>query len=275
MLMTDTDQPKPSVGPLETSAKKAFPFTLACPSFIYPAGYVENVRLLAPIVDEIQLLFFESLFSDSLPSPALIRKLARLGRDGDTTFNVHLPSDIHLGHPEADVRRRSVSVLTDLIARCEPLDPTTFTLHLNRDALMADNERWQAYTIASLEAVLAAGISSRLISVENLAYDFNLAAPVVEGLDLSVCMDMGHLMAHGQATRPFFERWQDRITVVHLHGVDGAKDHLPLNRLAPAHMTKAMNLLQRFGGVVSLEVYSVAALNASMQHLLHQWLKGV
>jgi hypothetical protein len=80
--------------PWQPCVKNGSPFPCACPSFVYPAGYVDNVRHLAPHVDEIELLFFESRFADSLPSRALIRELAQLARSGDITYNVHLPTDI-------------------------------------------------------------------------------------------------------------------------------------------------------------------------------------
>jgi len=256
--------------PLETVCKKQFAFPVACPSFVYRAGYMENVRRLAPFVDEIQLLFFESRSADSRPSRSLIQELVRLGREGDITYNVHLPSDIHPGHRDIDERRRAAAVLTDLMARCDPLNPTTFTLHLNRDASEVNDARWLEDTVGTLKAVLSGGASGRRISVENTDYDFDLAAPVVEELDLSVCMDMGHLMARGKALAPFFDRWQDRITIVHLHGVAGTADHLPLDRLSPAHMSAVLTLLNRFSGVVSLEVYSVDALNASIAHLMRE-----
>lgn len=259
--------PEPAADALKTVAKGAFAFTLACPSFVFRAGYAENVRRLAPFVDQIQLLFFESRLADRLPSPALIDELVSLGREKVVTFNVHLPSDIFPGHHEADQRRHAVAVLTDLVARCKPLCPSTFTLHLEHDPLDPDARRWQDHTTATLESVLASGIDSRLISIENLNYDFALAAPIVEALDLSVCMDMGHLMARGEALAPFFERWQDRVPIVHLHGVDGAKDHLPLDRLLEAHAAEVLHLLKGFDGVVSLEVYSVAALETSLEWL--------
>ncbi|BBO72287.1 hypothetical protein DSCA_62170 [Desulfosarcina alkanivorans] len=261
----------PSFPPLETVCKKRFPFSMACPSFVYPAGYTDNVRHLAPFVDEIELLFFESRFADSLPSRSMIRELAQLARNGGITYNVHLPTDIRVGHRDAGVRQTAVDVLTRTIDRCAPLDPTTFTLHLERDRSEPDDRRWQAHTAESLEAVLANGIPRRCISVENLGYDFELAAPVVEKLDLSVCMDLGHLMAHNKAITAFFDRWRDRITIFHLHGVDGARDHLPLDRLSTARMVRVLELLDRFCGVVSLEVFSFEALNASLSHLLDRW----
>jgi sugar phosphate isomerase/epimerase len=112
--------------------------------------------------------------------------------------------------------------------------------------------------------VLDTGIDSRHISIENLNYDFRLAAPIVETLDFSVCMDMGHLLARGEALAPFYTRWQDRIPVVHLHGVEGTKDHLPLDRLSEPAAAEVLTLLEGFLGVVSLEVYSVASLEASL-----------
>lgn len=201
--MADAREPTTVFEPLRVSAKKAFPFTLACPSFIYRAGYAENVRHLAPFVDEIELLFFESRFADSLPSTALIRELAELGKTGDVSYNIHLPTDIHPGHPHADLRQRAVEVLKRFIDRCLPLDPSTFTLHLNRDPADLQVDRWQAATIESLEKALAGRLPGQRLSIENIDAAFFLAAPIIKDLDLGVCMDMGHLLVYGEDLEPF------------------------------------------------------------------------
>jgi sugar phosphate isomerase/epimerase len=272
--MSENKRPTQSYPPLATVCKKQFPFSLCCPSFVYPAGYVDNVRQLAPFVDEIELLFFESRFADSLPSREMIRELVQLARSGDITYNVHLPTDICLGHRDAGVRQTAVDVLTRTIARCAPLDPTTFTLHLARDSSEPDYRRWQAnVTVTSLENVLATGIPGRRLSVENLDDGLESAGPVIRQLDLSVCMDMGHIMARGGDLTAFYDRWRERITVAHLHGVDGDRDHLPLDRLSDTLMIEVLGLLKRFSAAVSLEVFSFGALNASMRHLRHEWLK--
>jgi sugar phosphate isomerase/epimerase len=269
--MTGPQPPPRHFAPLETICKNRFPFALACPSFVYPAGYVDNVRHLAPFVDEIELLFFESRFADSRPSRTLVRELAELGSAGGITYNVHLPTDIDLGHEEAGIRLHAVNVLKEVIERCAPLNPTTFTLHLVHDPADPGIERWQDQCVTSLAAVLAGGIPSRRISVENIGHDFAPATPVIEQLDMSVCMDMGHLMAHGQDVAAFYERWRERITIAHLHGVDGARDHLPLDRLSKVLMVTVLALLQRFAHTVCLEVYSPEALNASLRHLANEW----
>jgi endonuclease IV len=204
--------------------KKQFPFSLCCPSFVYPAGYVDNVRQLAPFVDEIELLFFESRFADSLPSREMIRELVQLARSGDITYNVHLPTDICLGHRDAGVRQTAVDVLTRTIARCAPLDPTTFTLHLARDSSEPDYRRWQANVVTSLENVLATGIPGRRLSVENLDDGLESAGPVIRQLDLSVCMDMGHIMARG-------------VTLRHFMTAGGSGSRLPICTVSTAIVT--------------------------------------
>ena len=259
--------------PLDNACKNAFPFRLACPSFVYPAGYVDNVRHLAPYVDEIQLLFFESR-SPSLPSRELIRQLANLAETESISYNIHLPSDLFAGHPEANERRRAVAVLRQVLNRCIPLAASTYTLHLNRnpeECAELAMDRWQAYLVDTVERILPPDFDRRLISVETLDYPFEQVAPVIAAADLCVCMDMGHLMVRGVDITTFFERWQDRISIVHLHGVDGASDHLPLNRLTGREMRAVLDILRAFSGVVSLEVYSHADLNASLDHLRREW----
>ena len=265
--MTGEPTAPPPAIPLRTPLKRTFPFSLACPSFIYRAGYAENVRCLAPFVDEVELLFFESRFADSLPSPALIGELEALGQEGDVAYNVHLPTDIFPGHRESAEHRRAVTVLREMVRRCMPLAPTTFTLHLNRDPSEPDDRRWQERCIAAVETVVADGLPGRRISVENIDYDFAKAVPVVEALDLSMCMDMGHLMVRNEPLAAFHARWRERITIVHLHGVDGNRDHLPLDRLAPDRLQTALALLHGFRGTLSLEVFSREALDASLARM--------
>jgi sugar phosphate isomerase/epimerase len=264
------EQPFP---PLTTVCKGRFPFPVACPSFVYPAGYEENVRCLAPFVDEIQLLFFESE-PQGLPSPALIQELSGLAAGCGIGYNIHLPSDVYPGHPDPDERRRAAEAIHTIMQRCQDLSPSTFTLHLERNPAGTENlpvERWQQYLLESLEFMLPPETPTRKISIETLDYPLEWVAPVIEAMDFSVCMDMGHLLVHGIDLRAFYENWKDRITVVHLHGVDGNEDHLSLDRLSDEQMRTVFGLLQALKKVVVLENYSCPRLNASLACLADGW----
>ncbi|BBO74481.1 hypothetical protein DSCW_18980 [Desulfosarcina widdelii] len=271
--MPNQGNPKHFFPPLTTVCKNRFPFPVACPSFVYPAGYEENVCRLAPFVDEIQLLFFESE-PRSLPTPALIQELSDLAASHDIAYHIHLPSDIYPGHPDPDERRRAVVAIHTIMERCQVLSPSTFTLHLERNPAGTENlpvERWRQYLLESLERMLPQKTSPGKISVETLDYPLEWAAPVIEAMDLSVCMDMGHLLVHGEDLQAFYENWKDRITVIHLHGVDGSEDHLALDRLSDERMRTVLGLLQALKKVVVIENYSYPRLNASLACLAEGW----
>jgi sugar phosphate isomerase/epimerase len=263
----------PSFPPLQTISKNRFPFAVACPSFVYPAGYVENVRRLAPFVDEIQLLFFES-DPRSLPSPALVQELSDLADGHGIGYQIHLPSDIYPDHPDPDERRRAVEAIRTIVERCGVLSPSTFTLHLERNPAGTENlplERWRQYLSEGLERMLPSHTPPRKISVETLDYPLEWVAPVIEARGLSVCMDMGHLLAYGVDLRGFYENWKDRISVVHLHGVDESEDHLSLDRLSDDRLKTVLQLLQALNKAVVLENYAYPRLNASLACLADAW----
>ncbi len=56
-----------------------YPFRLATTSYIYKAGWAANVEKLAPCMDEIELVFFESR-PDALPDIQEIKALRHLAK---------------------------------------------------------------------------------------------------------------------------------------------------------------------------------------------------
>ena len=77
---------------LKHSYKKKYPFSLSVPSFIYPAGYEDNVKMLGPFVDEVELLFMSGEKEEYLPDNSLIERLQVLSRIYDIKYNIHLPT---------------------------------------------------------------------------------------------------------------------------------------------------------------------------------------
>ena len=64
------------------SYKGLFPFKLGTTSYIYPAPILPNVMRLAPFLDEIELVLFESSCEDNLPGKDQIHRLKELSRIG-------------------------------------------------------------------------------------------------------------------------------------------------------------------------------------------------
>lgn len=259
--------------PLPKSYKGLYPFKLGTTSYIYPDGYTQNVKMLAPYVDEIELLLFESA-PDSLPSNHEIKKLLLLSNEFDLTYNVHLPTDISLSDPEPSIRHTSMETLKRVIDLTASLCPSTYTLHLSYDEKGFDSEqikKWQDRLYRSVGRFIATGVNPEIISIETLTYPMEWVENILNDFNLSVCIDLGHLMVYGFDMETVFNRYCHRTSIIHLHGVENHKDHLPLNMLSKEKSEIVMEILKRFNGVVSLEVFSYNHLKDSLPFLEKLW----
>jgi sugar phosphate isomerase/epimerase len=250
---------------MPTSLKNRFPFKLGTTSFIHPAGYSDNVRRLAPLVDEIELLFLES---EHLPSVGQINTLKNLAATLDVTYNVHLPMDISLADPSPGTRRRSREAVVRALERAAPLNAGTHTLHVTCELPDKDRhsiESWQSRAMESLDDLLAGlPVGAGALSVETLDYPPRWLAPVVSRLNLPVCVDVGHIVRFGFDLKEAFDLFAGKIAIYHLHGVTGRQDHRALNHLELEAREEVAMHLKDFGGSVSLEVFSAKDLMDSM-----------
>jgi sugar phosphate isomerase/epimerase len=247
---------------INKSHRGRYPFRLATTSFIYRAGYGENAARLAPLLDELELLFFESRHPDSLPDTTEINSLQTVGRESGLRYNVHLPIDIDLAARDRLERERAVSVVRYLVSLVQPLRPASFTLHL--EGHRNGGTGWQQRACESLQRILATGIDSRRLAIETLEEPFETLFPLVRKLGLSICLDLGHLILHGHDLERHLDRYLDHTTVIHLHGVHDGRDHLPLDLMPASHLAVIFDRLRFFRGTLSLEVFSLECLQRSL-----------
>ncbi len=258
---------------LPQSYKGIYPFKLATTSFIYPDHMIPNIKLLGPYLDEIELLFFESTPS-SLPSRQEIKEMGLLAQEFDLSYNVHLPLDISLSDPDAALRQTALEANSRIIDLTAPLAPSTYTLHLPYDGTDIDPEqttKWHEFVRQSMQQLLACGIEPRSFSIETLDYPFEWIEPIVIDLNLSVCIDLGHLMVYGFEPDTVFKRYSRITSIIHLHGVENTRDHLALDRLSARKTNIIMGILKQFSGIVSLEVFSFDRLVSSLAFLEQHW----
>jgi sugar phosphate isomerase/epimerase len=255
------------------SWKGVFAFPLGSTSFIYPAGYAENVARLAPCLDAVELLFFESEAA-ALPGEAEIGRLADLAQRWQIRYNVHLPLDLPLGSPDPRRRRQALESAARVLALTCPLNPTTWTVHLNphREGLACrQRDDWCDRLRESLARLLDGGLAPRKLSVENLLYPFAWVEALIAELGLSICLDIGHLLRLGGDPLAFFERHAAAVTMVHLHGLSGQQDHRGLESLDPLRAAVVRKLLRRLRCEVSLELFDARLLLGSLA-LLERWM---
>jgi len=254
------------------------PFKLGTTSFIFPDHIVPNVKKLGPFFDEIELLVFESMPEDVLPSKEDVTTLLSLSQDLDLTYNIHLPTDVSLTHESLNKRQKARDTILKVIDLFTPLAPTTHTLHLDMLPDLKNDmgnqkklKKWEEQARQSLDAVLSEISNPGTISIETLDYPFSCLESLVEELNLSVCIDAGHQIKYGHNLLKTFETHKVRTPIIHLHGVDFSdqkiKDHTSLDKLPPKYFRQVQTILEEFTGVVSLEVFNLENLNRSLTHL--------
>jgi sugar phosphate isomerase/epimerase len=218
---------------LSKSYKGLFPFNIGTTSFIYPDDYVPNVKMLGPYLENIELLLFESNHTDI-----------------------------------------AVETISRVAERVAPLNPTTLTLHVPYNETSNDEDdvkSWQERASKNLAKILANGTPSHLISIENLDYPFEFLVPIISELDLSICFDCGHLILHGDDIEKFFTTYSAKTAIIHLYGVQNNHFHGALDQLSEKLVAPTMRLLARFNGIVSMEVFSYAHLDASLKFMEKCW----
>ncbi len=254
---------------LPKSYKRAYPFKIGTTSFIYPDNYLPNVKMLGPCLDEIELLLFESAY-DSLPSKQEIKDLSMLAKEFDITYDIHLPLDIYLEDKNPAVRRHAIDIIKQVIDLTIPLSPSIFTLHFSYNEDSSDKDivnKWQERIYESMDKLLSTGIKSRSIAIENLMYPFEWVEKVISSLNLSVCIDIGHLILMNADIKKVFDKHHDKTSIIHLHGVEDNIDHLSLDKLTDNETLDIMKILKTYSGIAIIEVFSYNNLQASLKYL--------
>jgi sugar phosphate isomerase/epimerase len=245
-------------------------------------------RLAAEGFNPIELGGDLSLFLPHTFSPAAIDKLLELKAKG-VTYTVHLPLwSVEPSTPLSPVRRGSVEAIIQSLQATQPLAPEVYVMHAT-GALAAEFynmhiselartfllRQFQSGARASLEQILSeTGIPSRRIAIETVEFPFDLTLELADELDLSLCLDTGHVLAGFPGWFDFFdilEKSLPRLAEIHLHdskrmseGQRGyGEDHKPLGR-GDLELGRLLDRLSaaRFDGPIIFELQLEEALES-------------
>lgn len=257
-----------------TVTKDVFNFRLGTTSYILEADLLLNCEYLAPRVDDIELVLFESDEISNLPDPAALEQLNRLQAEHHVTYTVHLPLDIELGHPAEQERQRSIDKCRRVLERMSCLDPFAYIVHFHgtrRGKSPAENmEAWLQALSRSARSLASSGIDPALLCVETLDYPFEYVAPMVTEHGLSVCLDAGHLAFYDYPLEDYLDRYLSQSRVIHLHGHRDGMDHKDIGAL-PQDFFDA--LMARLSGkdeprrVLTLEVFGSEDFERSLERM--------
>ncbi len=248
-------------------------FRIGTTSYVIPDDILPNVEYLAPMVDDVELVLFETdEYGSNLPDRTIIERLAALAAAHSLTYTVHLPLDLRLGD-EGEQSDVSIRKALRVIDATRALDPFAYVLHLDGRPLLASPDRetlstWQDRSGRALEILYHELEDPGRLCVENVeAWDPEAFGPVVAAHPVGRTIDVGHFWLQDADPMEHTARWLDRARVVHMHGIN-ARDHASLAHVPPARLDPVVDLLtRRFTGVVTLEVFNREDLRTSLDAL--------
>lgn len=251
------------------------PYRLGTTSFIYREAALPNVRKLAPLVDDIEILFFDVSDPEGLPDTGDLRAMAALKAAHDLTYSLHTPLDASLASRDERRRQEGVAAVLKSIELASPLEPERFILHVylgdREGEVMPDSvEAWRRRATRSLEAILASGLAPDRLCLEWLDYDLSLLDPVLDELGLSVALDIGHLYRDRIELDPVIDSWLSRSSVLHWHGTaEKGRDHVSLEHFPEAEGRRLLRRLHETGwdGVLTVEVFNELDFEQSLNRI--------
>jgi sugar phosphate isomerase/epimerase len=195
------------------------------------------------------------LFLPHTLAPPAIEDLAELKQETGLAYTVHLPIwSMEPSTPLAPVREGSVRVAIDMIRETKALEPEFYVLHAT-GSLAAEFyqmdlpdlaktfilRQFQNHARQSIQTILAeTGIPSRQIAIETIEFPFDLTLELAEELDLSLCLDTGHVLVGFSGPVELFDALEQclpRLGEVHLQdgpwqgperNIGYGQDHQPL-----------------------------------------------
>lgn len=176
-----------------------------------------------------------SLFVPHAFSAETVAALLALKHEIGVTYTVHLPLwSVEPSTPLAPVRLGSVQAATEIVRATAALAPEVFVLHAT-GALAAEFYQmrlpaaakasllriFQAGARASIRQILAdTNIPSRRLAIETIEFPFDLTWELAEELDLSICLDTGHVLSGFGGRSDLFgvlDQILPRLAEIHLH----------------------------------------------------------
>ncbi len=241
-------------------------------SYIYPDDIIPNVKKLANLVDDIELVLFEGKDYSNLPSKEDVSALRKISVDTGTSFTVHLPIDLDICSRDSEFRKFSLKRMIEIMKLTSFLDPRGYIIHLPRMNFIPDpemnqsgvnrrnveyEEKWILRTVRSLSEIFIE-FGNENVFIENLSYPIKHILPIIEEFDFKLCLDISHALRCSDNWEEIFNNNLSRIKVIHFYGPEkDGEGHTGLQNAGRSFARSAVDKIMssNFSGLLTLEVF--------------------
>ncbi len=237
------------------------PFRLGCTSYVYPDDILPNVEKMAPVIDDIEIILFEWNGQNNLPDKNTVDKLAKIAKENNLTYTIHLPINLKAGSKDKTERQEFTKAVKNIFNITLTLNPSAYIMHFEGIEPEADktelNEWKNNITDVCSQILKNSNVEPEKIAVENLSYPSEWHIDIIEKFGFSLCLDIGHMWRYNHNLNLFIKHFS-KIKVVHLHGVNEGKDHVSLEKTDKMELDDFLKcFLKNYKNVVTLEVFNI------------------
>lgn len=227
------------LGAIALQFENLLPPNATVPQAMMHIATLRHDQIVRPVAEAgfstIELTADLAMFLPQTFAKPAIDSLAALKDELGLRYTVHLPLwSLELSTPLAPVRKGSVHATIDAIRATLPLDPEMYVLHATGPLAaefyrmnMAEAAKtfmlrsFSANAHSAIREVLAAtGLPSRKLAIESIEFPFDLTLELANELDLSFCLDVGHVLAGFSgdiSVEDALEQALPRLGEIHLH----------------------------------------------------------
>jgi sugar phosphate isomerase/epimerase len=254
-----------------------FPFLTGTTSYIIENDLIHNVHFLSEYVEDIELVLFDSDGFSNIPSRRDINRLKDIQEQRSIGYTVHFPIDKKAGSNSCNERFDFIDSAKKIIELTQPLSPRAWILHLEGiqpDASIKKLDIWKSWTRDTIKQLCYVCGDSRKIAIENLGYPWYWHRENAALAATSLCCDIGHLWLYfPDCWKEYCEAMFPLTSVIHLHGVNGDRDHVSLKYLDRAKLEEFLRMVKQYDykSVVTLEIFSEMEFFESIAILDEVW----
>ena len=216
-------------------------FKLATTSFIKKDTRLNNALFLSDKVNEVELLYFDSKNQYDFPNDKEILQLKEI----NLSYNIHMPIDLNL------IEKKNWEIMHIFASKLKILKPTTLTIH------PVDNQIF--FNMLEIFAD-----TFHPVSVENIDNNLRIFDTILN-MNVNICLDIGHAILFDIDIQKFIEKYGEKITHIHLHGVLNNKDHKDIGFLDKDLLKFIMDFAISKKLTLCIEVFNEKDFNKSMK----------
>jgi len=230
-------------------------FKIGAPSYVIPAGYIENVTYLLNKVENVELLLYDSMPDDPLFKNDTLSTLAYLQQGAGVGFTAHMQVKPNI----CDASEERLRLSIETIKKLNQINVSAYVFHydlpgsLNWGELLSEDKKNIEDNYIRFFKNMKKRFPNIICALENTSTPLSALDRVVDQSGITYCIDVGHLLAQDWDLSEIDSRIS-RTSVLHLHGHKRENDKI-IDHQSIDFNSLIFGKLESYTGILTIETF--------------------